>query len=94
MLAHPPEHSSRVQENVHAWMVTHSSAEATASAGILVFWAALEGCLTCVQYFLREHGMSPYNSSSSGSLTLMDFARWGEHLGTEGASAVNVFLGS
>ena len=35
MLAHPPEHSSRVQENVHAWMVTHSSAEATTSAGIL-----------------------------------------------------------
>ena len=57
-----------------------------------VFWAALEGCLTCVQYFLREDGMSPYNSSSSGSLTILDFAQWGEQLGNEGAFAMKVFL--
>ena len=35
MLANPTEHYSRVHENVHAWIVTHSSVEATASAGIL-----------------------------------------------------------
>ena len=57
-----------------------------------LFYAAMDGRPKCVEYYLMKDGMNPYNLSSSGTFTLMDFALWGEQRGKEGASAVVVFL--
>jgi len=57
-----------------------------------LFWATMDGCFTCVEYYLGEARMNPRSHSSPGNLTLMDFALWGEQLGKPNASAMQSFL--